>query len=210
MGLMSECTFCKREVPSGSECFTQHEAHGCKFYQMYVQDKGGRLNGPDVAEPSYTKTAVPDADLLRYGYAPGNYTMHCTSCKQFKDGVDKRCTRCRECAEAQYWHDTVKGRTPEPPLIVRMDEAAMKTLELRPGAVTYMGGKLEKTPREQELESELAEAQEEQREANRMLGEALTLAEQWKADCLKAWDRISELQKQIIAYDAQVEKLRKR
>lgn len=200
------------------------------------QDKGGRLNGPDdkalaarelaaavprgdykdAAEPD--KPTVTDAALSRYGYAPGEYVLRCQNCQELKQGNSKYNQRCRECAEALYWHDVVKERentfsVAEPPIVVGVIDSAFKLdkLDLHPGSVTYVGKPYEKTPRESELEEELEAAQEEQREANRMLGEALDLAERRKEDCLKkAWDRISELQKQIVAYDAQVEKLRKR
>ena len=205
---------------------------------MPYQDKGGRLNGPDdkalaarelaaavprgdykdAAEPD--KPTVTDAALSRYGYAPGHYTLRCKRCGEVKPslgggtrGFDKGASTCRECAEALYWHDVVKERentfsVAEPPIVVSSLDDAYK-VDLKPGALSYVGKPYEKTPRESELEEELEAAQEEQREANRMLGEALDLAERRKEDCLKkAWDRISELQKQIVAYDKQLETLR--
>jgi hypothetical protein len=41
---------------------------------------------------------VPDEELKRFGWAPGNYTASCITCKAVFDGSDKRSMRCRECA----------------------------------------------------------------------------------------------------------------
>jgi hypothetical protein len=42
--------------------------------------------------------AADTADLLEYGYAPGNYTGHCLTCDQTMEWVDKRCRCCMPCA----------------------------------------------------------------------------------------------------------------
>lgn len=40
--------------------------------------------------------------LKPYGYAPGNYMIRCSSCRQIVQDVDKRAWRCRACAEVAY------------------------------------------------------------------------------------------------------------
>ena len=40
--------------------------------------------------------------LKEFGYAPGDYMMHCRDCKQEVIGVDKRALRCKDCAENLY------------------------------------------------------------------------------------------------------------
>lgn len=153
------------------------------------------------AEPD--KHTVTDAVLLHYGYAPGEYVLRCKDCQELKQGNSKYNQRCRECAEKQYWHDA-NAKMAEPPIIVSVIDDAykvdLKTPSMAPPPVEGGFVSVERHKYEA-LKAELAEAVEHR-------GEALDLAEQWKADCLKAWARIEELQKQIIAYDKQVEALR--
>jgi hypothetical protein len=51
----------------------------------------------------------PDADLLAFGYAPGNYESFCLTCEQRMTGVDKRCHCCRPCAK-EKWGAAEKAR----------------------------------------------------------------------------------------------------
>lgn len=46
--------------------------------------------------------APTDADLLDYGYAPGNYTSICYGCSTRFYGADKRCRVCRPCAVSRW------------------------------------------------------------------------------------------------------------
>lgn len=150
---------------------------------------------PNPADEPYTyvepdKPTVTDAVLLHYGYAPGDYVLRCKDCQELKQGNSKRNQRCRECAEKRYWHDA-NAKMAEPPR-----EGYEPPLgEVRLGVVTITYTEYS------QLKVELAEAVKHR-------GEALNFGEQWKADCLKAWARIEELQKRIIAYDKQVEALR--
>lgn len=60
----------------------------------------------DIAEQLDAKAqpaaVQPDADLLSFGYAPGNYESFCLTCEQRMTGVDKRCHCCRPCAKEKW------------------------------------------------------------------------------------------------------------
>lgn len=43
-----------------------------------------------------------DKQLKIFGYAPGQYMTKCMGCGQTKDGLDKRASSCRDCAERRY------------------------------------------------------------------------------------------------------------
>lgn len=48
------------------------------------------------------KDGASDDKLKRYGYAPGNYMTKCHRCDCVVNGLDKRATCCRACAEVAH------------------------------------------------------------------------------------------------------------
>ena len=65
-----------------------------------------------VNRPASAKPAAPtDTDLLKVGYAPGNYSNSCVFCGRNASPVDKRCFCCRECA-AQRWLQVERDTKP--------------------------------------------------------------------------------------------------
>lgn len=48
------------------------------------------------------------ADLLKYGYAPGNYMGRCRTCHDMHIDLDKRAITCLACAEKRYAEDQLK------------------------------------------------------------------------------------------------------
>ena len=58
-------------------------------------------------------SGVPtEADLLAWGYAPGNYSSRCFTCGRMIDGVDKRCGICRACAITRWTHAKARAAVP--------------------------------------------------------------------------------------------------
>ena len=57
-----------------------------------------------------------DHDLIRFGWAPGNYTITCKKChKSYWDGSDEMSVSCRPCAvEAFEEHSAMQKLSPEP------------------------------------------------------------------------------------------------
>ena len=56
----------------------------------------------NAAEEHAKSMALPDADLHRYGWAPGFYTCRCYTCNG-EHVADKRAVRCRECAAGLHY-----------------------------------------------------------------------------------------------------------
>lgn len=55
------------------------------------------------AEDGVLLPLIPAArQLKQFGFAPGTYQSKCFGCDAIKDGLDKRATSCRECAERRY------------------------------------------------------------------------------------------------------------
>lgn len=50
-------------------------------------------------------TAPTDAELLVWGYAPGNYMSSCAACGGDMRDVDKDCLVCRPCAVKRWRYD---------------------------------------------------------------------------------------------------------
>lgn len=55
-------------------------------------------------------------DLRPFGYAPGDYMMRCRGCDELVFDVDKRASRCLQCAEAAKRLSDIEG---DPPCILR-------------------------------------------------------------------------------------------
>lgn len=51
----------------------------------------------------------PRPELLRYGYAPGNYMITCRFCDKTASGVDKRAIRCEQCAMQAMREETTEN-----------------------------------------------------------------------------------------------------
>lgn len=51
----------------------------------------------------------PRPELLRYGYAPGNYMGRCHYCEKTVTGIDKRAICCLPCAELRLGEETTDG-----------------------------------------------------------------------------------------------------
>ena len=65
--------------------------------------------------------------LNKFGYAPGFYVIRCPGCKELKYDVDKRATRCLDCAIEAF------NKTPdvEVPYEESLIERLLKRAEIR-------------------------------------------------------------------------------
>lgn len=163
---------------------------------------------------------VSDADLKKYGYAPGHYTGKCRMCTQIVAGVDKCVSTCRDCAVKAYYAD--KANYPKatadamdaavnPPHVEAIAGYAFNPAKVEMVKVDYdrllrrlddADTRVRDLTHDLEMEkSRNDDLQREHDEMHKRQGEALDLAERWKADCLSAWARITVLQK--IADEAQ-------
>lgn len=48
--------------------------------------------------------------LIDYWYAPWHYTMKCPDCDKLIDGVDKRASRCKDCAIVLKSNDKIRTK----------------------------------------------------------------------------------------------------
>jgi hypothetical protein len=68
-------------------------------------ERDALLDGPSTADSA--TVAPTDADLLAFGYAPGNYTGKCRECGVEQWNLDKRAAVCRPCAVKRWERATV-------------------------------------------------------------------------------------------------------
>ena len=59
-------------------------------------------------DPEFEKEG--NAQLKKYGYAPGNYSIMCHDCHRERIDCDKRAIRCRDCAEIAASKDIDKSQ----------------------------------------------------------------------------------------------------